>query len=412
MSSVPPITAFSPYEAALFFSHSREERRVLSWAVAGSLVVHLIVAIAFGFGGYDWQKGDEPSALLVSFEEPQRIEAPSRPNPRQIVAEPASQMSEPPPQTHRFAERDHRTDKEQLARGVANDSGRGASPVVHTARVSKADRVAANGPSRAVKREVVSHKREDAQAKDATDRRDGTKGKISAKGGASGPVERIRKVTAFSADSLRLDPRAVLSKLGTNNSGRNASNAANSSVLRNLEKEPPSAEAQSNARLDAALGSAIGGSLGGAGSADAITGIRDGTVTLLNTKADRYAVFVRRVAYRVFTSLREMGWQSLAAAHIRAIGQPVIVVAELSLDGAFVTASIQQPSGSIQFDRLVEAAVRRSVSDPNPPKGAAAADGKIRFLFQSRSTVSIGMSAGPQAMPSERRWLELGTGLD
>lgn len=412
MSSVPPTTAFSPYEAAFFLSHSRDERRVLSWAVAGSLVIHLIVGIVLSVGRHEWQKGDEPLALFVSFEGPQKIEAPSRPNTRQIVAEPASQMSEPPPQAHRFAERDHRADKEQLARGGANDSSRGASPVVQTARGSTGKRVAPDGPTRAVKAEVVPRKREDAQAKDAAARRNGAKPKLSDEGRASGPVERVRKISPFNSESLRLDPTVVLSKMGTSNTGREASNATRSSMLRHVEKEPSSAEAQSNARLDAALGSAMGGSLGGAGSADAITGIQDGKVTLLNTKADKYAVFVRRVAYRVFNSLREMGWQSLAATHIRAIRQPVIVVAELSPDGAFVNSRIQQPSGSNQFDRLVEAAVRRSVSDPNPPKGAAAADGQIRFLFQSRSTVSIGMSAGPQSMPSERRWLELGTGLD
>ena len=46
---------------------------------------------------------------------------------------------------------------------------------------------------------------------------------------------------------------------------------------------------------------------GNSGSTDYLPNLPDGDITLLNTKADHFAVFVRRVAARVFAALRSSG---------------------------------------------------------------------------------------------------------
>ena len=51
--------------------------------------------------------------------------------------------------------------------------------------------------------------------------------------------------------------------------------------------------------------------LGLQGNADFLPNLPDGDITMLNTKANRFAVFVRRVATQVFGQLRTSGWSQL-----------------------------------------------------------------------------------------------------
>lgn len=142
------------------------------------------------------------------------------------------------------------------------------------------------------------------------------------------------------------------------------------------------------------------------GTMDYLPGIPDGDITLLNTKADAHAVFVRRVATQVFGSLRKKNWQSIPFSEILKMNRFTTVEATMSKEGKLLSCSVLETSGSAAFDNAVLAAAREGTWDQNPPPSASADDGKIHFVFKSRSW----SRGAPQGMP-EQRWLLLGTGL-
>ena len=368
-------------------------------ALVGSILIHGLILLLLATAHHDWKPPQVAQPLEVSIVRlPEETKAPvtTQLPRRQIVSEPVSPIAQPPTETQLRAENDHRAEKEQIARGNGDAAAKGkSSPPTRTQptipKQSAARRVA-NPPQ--TERKAISQQPV-KPAKPALLQRNNQSIKQNENQSAS---TRPSQQSAPRKADLRLDQSSMLSRFGSEQviQKANASSQAASSAAR----------ATTDDRLDAALSIATG-----AGSSDSLSRVPDGSVTMLNAKADRFAVFVRRVAYRVFATLRETGWQSLSASHIRTIGRPVIVIAELTPAGRLISTTIQQPSGSSRFDGLVESAVRRSVSDPNPPAGAIAADGKIRFIFQSRSNVSVAPS-GAQGGFSERRWLELGTGLD
>jgi len=151
--------------------------------------------------------------------------------------------------------------------------------------------------------------------------------------------------------------------------------------------------------------------LGLRGSRDFLPDLPDGDITLLNTKADKFAVFVRRVASRVFGQLRLSGWESLRPEDIRMINRFSTVRAVLSLDGELLSVRLEESSGSRRFDDILLESVSRSAKDYNPPADAVADDGNIHFIFKARSWTRPVSDARTGGF-SERRWLLLGTGLD
>ena len=145
------------------------------------------------------------------------------------------------------------------------------------------------------------------------------------------------------------------------------------------------------------------------GVSDLLSDISDGDITLLNAKANRFAVFVRRVAVRVFQQIKVDGWDFLRASDINGIQSYVQIHAILNADGTLASVSIASASGSNQFDSIIQGAVQKTVADPNPPAAARARDGKIHFIFLARSWAqryNNGRGMG------ERRWLVLKTGLE
>lgn len=150
--------------------------------------------------------------------------------------------------------------------------------------------------------------------------------------------------------------------------------------------------------------------LGFNGNSDFLPDIRDGDITLLNAKADKYAVFVRRVAIRVFHLLKQYGWNYMRASEFQSLRRYTKVRATLSSSGEFVSISLEDSSGNSVFDDLVSKSVREGSSDPNPPPDARTADGTYRFIFLARSWTQA--SAGRSGALRERRWLSLQTGLE
>lgn len=141
------------------------------------------------------------------------------------------------------------------------------------------------------------------------------------------------------------------------------------------------------------------------GSADYLPRIPDGDITLLNTKADRFAVFVHRVALQVFGSLRQKNWAELSRREVQSLDGFAIVRAVMSPQGKLLRVEVSKSSGLRAFDEILAGAAREGTWDQNPPEKAVAADGNIHFIFQAR-TWSV-----PNGQIGERRWLLLGTGL-
>ena len=169
------------------------------------------------------------------------------------------------------------------------------------------------------------------------------------------------------------------------------------STLRDVPTKPFSRPAGSGAAF-----------LGTTGTNDFLPNLPDGDITLLNAKADRFAVFVRRVATRVFSDLRIAGWETLRPEEVASISGYTTVHAVLSPQGKFLLAEIRDDSGSKRFDVVVANAVKSGASDPNPPPEAAATDGNFHFIFRAKSWVAFG---GGRSGMQQRRWLMLGTGL-
>lgn len=145
---------------------------------------------------------------------------------------------------------------------------------------------------------------------------------------------------------------------------------------------------------------------GNYGTADHLPSIPDGDITLLNAKADRYAVFVRRVALQVFGALRKLNWAELSSGELNRLNDFVTVEAVMSKSGKLLSVSLRESSGSSSFDQIARKAAELGTWDQNPPDGSADADGNIHFIFKSRSW----SRALPNGL-SEQRWLLLGTGL-
>ncbi len=145
---------------------------------------------------------------------------------------------------------------------------------------------------------------------------------------------------------------------------------------------------------------------GGSGSSDYLPNIPDGDLTLLNAKADRFSVFVRRVALQVFGALRKQSWQELSHAEIRAIKEFAIIEAIMNKDGKLIRTTITDRSGSVRFDQLLNTAANIGAWDKNPPPAAAAEDGYIHFIFEAKTWSRVAPNAR-----GEQRWILLGTGL-
>lgn len=150
---------------------------------------------------------------------------------------------------------------------------------------------------------------------------------------------------------------------------------------------------------------------GSAGTVDYLPDLPDGDVTLLNAKANTFAVFVRRVALAVFAELQSSGWSQLSSSDIKRMNGATEVRAVLSLEGKLLKVEVRQSSGSAPFDKILASAVQKAAKDPNPPKAAAADDGNIRFIFQAQSWSEVVLN-NKTGFPIERRWLLLGTGLE
>jgi len=142
------------------------------------------------------------------------------------------------------------------------------------------------------------------------------------------------------------------------------------------------------------------------GSTDYLPNIPDGDITLLNAKADRFAVFVRRVSLQVFGALRQMNWQELSHAELKRLQNFSTLEAVMDKSGKLIRVRMEDSSGSSVFDQVSKRAAEKGAWDQNPPAESVAADGNIHFVFKTRSWSRVSPNGR-----GEQRWLLLGTGL-
>lgn len=200
--------------------------------------------------------------------------------------------------------------------------------------------------------------------------------------------------------TLRLSEKELVEN-ALNDSGKKVESSDSS------EKAPDSTRAQKFSQREPFRHS-MNASLfkGVSGSSDYLPDIPDGDITLLNAKADRFAVFVRRVSLQVFGALRQMNWQSLSHAELARLQDFTTIEAVMDKNGKLLKVSLQDSSGSSNFDQVSTHAAEKGAWDQNPPAEAVAADGNIHFVFKSRSWSRMSPNG-----PGEQRWLLLGTGL-
>jgi hypothetical protein len=131
------------------------------------------------------------------------------------------------------------------------------------------------------------------------------------------------------------------------------------------------------------------------GTLDYLPDVREGDITLLNTKAEVFAPFVRRVALRVFQNFWISFKRDLSASSMPSI-ENVEAEAVMSPRGDMIRFTIKQRSArvSLASDRRLQTACNDAFFDRNPPPGARAADGNIHFIL--RTDVQVG--------PSPRGW--------
>jgi len=266
---------------------------------------------------------------------------PAVPLPRsQIVSPPDAGEEKPPPDTRLFSDRDNRVAEEKVQRGERQ--GRPDA--------SKRDRVTDNVPERpgAAK---VGQGTKPAAAEREPDR-------------AKQQVASLPRL-----DQLLVSPGDL--------------------VREGILAAPPAPAARptpaGQSRVDRDL-------LGGSGVAfshrpgisDYLPQIREGDITLLNTKAERFAPFVRRVAARVFQHL-SIRLRQAATRGVAGSGRDfAIVEAVMSKQGRLVSARLveRQVQSGLGADReLLNVTRPETFFDSNPPDGAEAADGNIHFVL-------------------------------
>jgi hypothetical protein len=122
---------------------------------------------------------------------------------------------------------------------------------------------------------------------------------------------------------------------------------------------------------------------GARGTLDDLPDIQRGDVTLLNTKANAFAPFVRRVGERVFQHLiirqRNLELQQILSAR----GQVRMRVL-LDPAGKLKSVAVEGQSGSVTMDDTLGDALHTAAFDNNPPLAAANANGDYEFVFQAQ----------------------------
>lgn len=265
---------------------------------------------------------------------------PAIPIPRaQIVSPPDSGEEKPPsPDTRLFSDRDNRVAEEKVKRG----EGQGRSDA------SKRARVADNIPEKPKAAKVGEGHQPAAPAREAK--------------------REPQQVAALPRlDQLLVSPGDLVRE----------------GIVAPPAAAKPTPAGQSRVDRDLLGGSGVAFSHR-PGISDYLPQVREGDITLLNTKAERFAPFVRRVAARVFQHL-SIRLRQAASRGVAGSGREFAVVeAVMSKQGRLVSARMveRQVQSSLGADReLLNVTRPETFFDSNPPDGAEGDDGNIHFIL-------------------------------
>jgi hypothetical protein len=145
------------------------------------------------------------------------------------------------------------------------------------------------------------------------------------------------------------------------------------------------------------------------GAPDYLPNVREGNLTMLNAKADRFAPFVRRVGLRVFQGFSMEFKSQIISGAVPAGKDNVQVEAVMSRDGKRMDVYLRQHNGDLSADRVLLGNLNDKIFfDENPPAEAVAADGRIHFVFALDAVVSYGDRSGGRQRGAQ--WV-MGAGL-
>lgn len=397
------------------FQMPYEERRIWSIAILASLLFHAIVFAVFPGMAHTATSSQlfrvslQPKVVQSTLiPAAKRDDTPNPVNsikekdlnlPKQIISQSSAEEKAPEQQTRFLSDKDSSTEKNQTKRGDFQLE------------------LPANKPGSDRDSEYKAEKKLEAQKKPLSKEvaKSETPRRISKLQTKPHDTPTVQKPTVQNSEPNTILPKSLfLSKQDMANLLANdSSNQREVEIASARDSAQPSAGPSqlnpadsSKAEFQATSDSRLSGFAASRGSSDYLPEIAEGEVTLLNAKANRYALFVRRVAEKVFGELRASHWRSLGRGDARRASRTTTIFATLSPTGKLLTVRIDESSGSTQFDQTVYQSIQNGAWDQNPPGGAVAADGNIHFVFQSQ------LRTQPAPTPSgEARWLILGTGL-
>jgi hypothetical protein len=307
---------------------------------------------------------------------PAPAEEPAPPPKNQIVSPPDS-PEQTPEKAHLFSDRDSKAIEEMIKRGEP------APPAKPPQQPAKPD----NAKPSAAEKQPATKSKGEAQGK--------------AQGSALAKIE-----PQPSSPSTHTAPMVGLGDLFVR-----PSELARDPALRKGESGDDEKTAEGGKRDLAALSRPeLWADPGQRGTPDYLPDVRQGNFTLLNTKADRFAPFVRRVGLRVFQSFSMEFKEQIYAGNVPQGRDNVEVEAVMSRDGRRLEVYLKQRSGNLSSDRVLLGTLSDSIFfDENPPELAVAEDGRIHFVFAINASVWYGRDEGGRLQPGAH-WI-LGVGL-
>ena len=364
-----------------------------------SLAVH--AALLMWLRGASLSIGDvEPRPLVVKLApaptEPRpparpatRAQAPAAAQPSAQIVAPSDQENQLPPDGRAFlSDRDNRVDRETIRRG--NPEAGTPQQQQPAPQVASAPRAAPPPAPRPAPEPAAKAPPAKAQAKAPKPQRPAAQAR-EPKPSAQRQRGDTMPQRLPGLDQLFAPPAEVLAKaeMVRRAAGEPAPRGAADDPRKDLVSAPPPAP----------------GLFGGVrGSFDALPDVAQGNLSMLNTKADRFAPFVRRVGTRVFQNLLIYQRQNLEASDILAANDIVTARVILDASGKLKSLEVDEHSGSMAVDQTLVDALRQAAFDDNPPKSAANENGEYEFVFQAQLLAGVGPGArGPELRTVESR---------
>jgi outer membrane biosynthesis protein TonB len=299
------------------------------------------------------------------------------PPPKNQIVNPPDSPEETPEKAHLFSDRDSKALEEMVKRGEP------APP--------------AKPPQERAKTELAKPGAKEQQL--------ATKAK-GAREGSERATDTVKSEAKASTPATRTAPTVGLSDLFVR-----PSELAKDPMLRKGEDGDDSNTSQGTSQALAALSRPeLWADPGQRGTPDYLPDVKQGNFTLLNTKADRFAPFVRRVGMRVFQSFSMEFKQRIYAGSVPQGRDDVEIEAVMSADGRRAEVYLKQRSGNLSSDRVLLGTLNDAIFfDQNPPAKAIADDGRIHFVFALNASVWYGRDDGGRMQPGAH-WI-MGVGL-